>query len=304
MPAHTQALVVAGAIVLALALVLGGGLLTFSYVQARSLLRPVRKAPYCLPADEGLPAEEVAISGPQGKLAAWYVAPRNGCVLICCHGIHDSRSQWVPQIARLRRERGYGALLFDFAGHGESDGSLVTYGVRERDDVAAALAYLRRRGDVDMGRIGILGYSLGAITAVLASAEQPELRAVVIESGFSDLQRDIAVLFHRFTGLPSFPFANLVVFWGQRISGVRLAEIRPERVIGKIAPRAVFIISDLMDSLADEPHDGDRLYAAAGEPRRHWQVADAEHVQAFTVRPGEWIARVGDFLDEYLAARA
>ncbi|HLZ21289.1 MAG TPA: alpha/beta fold hydrolase [Ktedonobacterales bacterium] len=291
------------AVVLLLLLLLGFiALQAFCVWRARLLLRPIRKALVIRPADAGLEAEEARIPGPRGMLAAWYVPPRNGCVLICCHGINDNRSQWVPQIARLHERDGYGAVMFDFAGHGESEGNMVTYGVRERLDVAAVVEWLRSRGDVDMSRLGILGYSLGAITATLAAAELPELRCMVIESGFADLQTDIGALFHRFTGLPSFPFANLIVFWGQILSGVRLGDIRPARVIGQLSPRAVYIISDLCDEIANEPYDGEHLYASAREPKRLWQLPDIGHVRAFEFLPDVWIERVGTFLDEYLAS--
>jgi pimeloyl-ACP methyl ester carboxylesterase len=303
MPAGPAPLLIAGAVVLVLALLLTIALLVFTHHQARMLLTPIRKPLELRPADVGLTLADIWIPSPRGRLAAWYLPARNGCTLICCHGINDNRGQWLAQVARLHRERGYGALLFDFSGHGQSEGSQVTYGARERQDVAAVLAYLRQRGDVDMRGIGIMGYSLGAITTVLAAAAEPDLRAVVIESGFADLQRDIGAAFHRFTGLPAFPFANLVVFWGQRIAKVRLSEIRPARIIGQIAPRAVFVISDLADSLVDEPYDGEQLYGHAGEPRRFWQVPGAQHVQAFNLVPDEWIARVEDFFDTYLAPR-
>ena len=187
-------------------------LLTVSYLLARRMLRPLRTGLKCTPADYGLVAEDVRIPGPRGTLAAWYIPSRNGSTLICCHGIHDNRGQWVEQIARLHERSGYGGLLFDFAGHGESDPSFVTYGAREIEDVNAVVEYLRRRGDVDMGRLGIMGYSLGSITATLAMAELPDLRCLVIESGFADVERDLVKLFSRFTGLPGFPLANLVVF--------------------------------------------------------------------------------------------
>jgi|SRR5579885_1238595 alpha-beta hydrolase superfamily lysophospholipase len=277
-------------------------LLAGSYALARRMLRPLRTSLKHTPEEYGLPAETVRIPGPRGTLAAWYIPARNGCTLICCHGIHDNRSQWVEQVARLHERSGYGALLFDFGGHGESDESLVTYGARETDDVAAAIAYLRQRGDVDMQRLAILGYSLGAITATLAMAEQPELRCLVVESDFADVEHDLVKLFSRFTGLPGFPLANLVVFWGEKIAHVRLSTIRPAQVVSQIAPRAVFVIADLRDQVADEPHDGETLYASARDPKRYWLVEDSGHVQAFFDHPSEWIERVGSFLDEYLAA--
>ena len=277
-------------------------LLVASYLVARQMLRPMRTGLKRTPADYGLDAEEVRIPGPRGTLAAWYIPSHNGSTLICCHGIHDNRGQWVEQIARLHERSGYGGLLFDFAGHGESDPSFVTYGAREIEDVNAVVEYLRRRGDVDMGRLGIMGYSLGSITATLAMAEQPDLRCLVIESGFADVERDLVKLFSRFTGLPGFPLANLVVFWGEKITRVRLSEIRPVTVIHRISPRAVFIIADRLDQVADEPHDGEALYASALPPKHYWLVEDAGHVYGFIEHPVEWIERVGAFLDEYLAA--
>jgi signal peptidase I len=302
-PGWVHVLGVLLAIVLALALLLGAALLLFTWQRARILLRPVRKALYLQPAEVGLAMEDVWLQSPRGRLTAWYLPATNGCTLICCHGINDNRSQWLPEVARLHRDRGYGALLFDFAGHGQSEGNQVTYGVREQQDLAAALAYLRGRGDVDMRGVGVMGYSLGAITAILAAPTTPDLHVFVLESSLADLERDLGVLFHRFTGLPPVPFAPLVVFWGQLIGKVQLSEIKPERVIGQIAPRAVLIISDQKDSLVNEPEDGEHLFAQAGEPKQFWQVPEADHVQSFNVAPEEWARRVEAFLDEHLATR-
>lgn len=290
---------------IALALVVAGAvaLLWFTWRVARGLLRPIRKEPDRTPAGVGLVMEDLRIPGPHGALAAWYLPARNGCTLLCLHGINDHRGQWLEQIARLHARSGYGALLLDFPGHGHSEGDMVTYGVYERDDVAAAVEWLRARHDVDMRGVGVMGYSLGAITATLAAASIPELRALVIESGFADLRRDIGHLFAKYTHLPAFPFASLVIFWAQRMAGARLGQIRPASVIGQISPRPVLIISDLDDGLADEPYDGEHLYAAAGEPKELWQVPHSSHINAFWLDPDAWIERVGGFLDHRLATQ-
>jgi uncharacterized protein len=292
----TVAAVVAGALAL-----VGVALTGFSYLRARALLKPYRKPLKAVPEDYGLVTEEVRIPGPRGALVGWYLPSRNGCTLVCLHGINDNAGQWFEQVAELYARGGYGALMFDFAGHGRSDGSSVTYGAGEQLDVHAALAYLRERGDVDVSRLGLMGYSLGAITAVLYAARHPMFKAVMIESGFADIERDIEHLFTRYTGLPSFPFANLIIFWAERISGYKLSALRPMRVIGRISPGATLIISDLDDTLAVEPYDGEHLYSGAGEPKELWQVPATDHVQAFTTNRAEWIERVGDFLDRYLA---
>ena len=161
---------------LGVCVLLVAGLLLFTYQMARRLLRPERRPMALSPADVNLEMSVIRIPSSRGALAAWYLPASNGCTLVCCHGINDNSGQWLPQIARLHARGGYGALLFDFAGHGQSEGSQVTYGIRERHDVTAAIEYLRQRGDVDMDRVAILGYSLGAITAVLAAVEHPDRR--------------------------------------------------------------------------------------------------------------------------------
>jgi alpha/beta superfamily hydrolase len=287
----------------ALALLGAVGLLWFSWRVARGLLRPPRKVAALTPSDVGLTVEDVRIPGPRGELAAWYTPSHNRCTLICLHGVGDTRGQWLEQVARLRARSGYGSLLLDLTGHGDSASGHVTYGVLERDDVAAAVEWLRARGDVDMRGVGVMGYSLGAIAATLAAASMPELQALVIESGFADLPHDIARVFTRYTHLPAFPLVRLVIFWGQLMTGVKLSQIRPARVIGAVSPRPALIISDLADELADEPYDGEQLYAAAGDPKELWQVAGSSHIQAFWRDPDVWVERVGAFLDQRLAPR-
>src|SRR5579884_3328895 len=114
------------AVIGGIAAVGAAGLLTFCLSQARKLLSPYRKPHSFAPHELGLPFEEIEFAGPQGTLRGWYLPARNGATIVCCHGIHDNSVQWVPQIAALHARSGYGALLFDFCGHGRSDGSMVT----------------------------------------------------------------------------------------------------------------------------------------------------------------------------------
>ena len=53
----------------------------------------------------------------------------------------------------------------------------------EMNEATAALARLRARGDVDAGRIGLVGHSFGGSLSVLMAARDPTIRAVVIFGG-------------------------------------------------------------------------------------------------------------------------
>lgn len=85
-------------------------------------------------------------------------------------------------------ERGYAALRFNFRGVGASDGAF-DQGKGEQEDTRAALRYLAGRSEVDGKRLGLIGYSFGAMVA--AEVASGGLRALALVSplvSFADLR--------------------------------------------------------------------------------------------------------------------
>ena len=284
-------------VVLLLALVV----LAFTWLHAWRLTHPARKPITRTPADLGMAFEDVTFTTEDGiALSGWFIPARNGRTIIGCHGILDTRVQLLEPAVLLARG-GYGFLLYDARAHGKSGGKHSTYGYDEVNDVAAAVAYLEARPDVNARRLGIIGNSLGGITAIRAAARLQQLRVVVAESTLADFASDISKAFTRFTGLPPFPFAPLTIFWGERITHIDLKAIRPVRDIARLAPRPIFLISDLLDLIVDEPFDGELLYANAGEPKELWQLPDCHHVKCFAAQPEAYISRVSSFLEKSFA---
>lgn len=73
--------------------------------------------------------------------------------------------------------------MYDKRGLGQSTGTFVdTIPAMERD-VAAAVAFLRKRGDIDSRRIALMGISQGAVAAPLVASRDPDIAAVVMLSG-------------------------------------------------------------------------------------------------------------------------
>jgi pimeloyl-ACP methyl ester carboxylesterase len=132
-------------------------------------------------ADLGAPKQPVTLTTSTGlPLRGWYVPSRNGAAVAVMHGTGSNRLG-VADHARLLARHGYGVLIFDLHGHGESDGRSTSLPARFQPDADAALAYLRERPDVRAGQIGIIGVSLGGEVAIHAAARHPEWRATVLE---------------------------------------------------------------------------------------------------------------------------
>jgi uncharacterized protein len=95
--------------------------------------------------------------------------------------------------AELLGRHGYGVLLYDARGRGESDGSPNSYGWDWARDVDGALTFRHGRDDVDRGRIGPLGLSTGADVVIQVAANRKDVAAVVADGAaagsFEDWQR-------------------------------------------------------------------------------------------------------------------
>jgi len=76
----------------------------------------------------------------------------------------------VLTLCRALTERGLAALRFNFRGVGRSSGGFDNGGGEARD-AAAALAYLAGIDSVDSERVGLAGYSFGAVAALAATAQ-------------------------------------------------------------------------------------------------------------------------------------
>ena len=114
--------------------------------------------------------------------------------------------------AVILHELGYDILLVDFRGSGNSSGSDTTLGIREAKDVAFAFKYAQRHRS--NRPIILYGASMGAVAVMRAIAyEKVSPNAIILESPFDRL---LSTVRHRFEamGLPSFPSAELITFWG------------------------------------------------------------------------------------------
>ena len=129
------------------------------------------------PAQLGTAYEDVKLETSDGlELEGWYVPSQNGAAVIVFPGRSGTRKQ-----ARMLADNGYGVLLYDRRGEGASEGDPNGWGWDFDKDIKAGIDFLQQREDVEPGRIGGLGLSVGGEMLLQTAAEDTDLAAVVSE---------------------------------------------------------------------------------------------------------------------------
>lgn len=255
------------------------------------------------PADAGLDERAVSIPTNDGvRLAGWYVPSTSGAAVVLLHGAGSTRSNVLDEAAVLA-DAGFGVLMVDARGHGESGGRAMDFGWYGEDDVAAAVDVLVAQPDVEPDRIGVVGLSMGGEQALGASGVDPRIRAVVAEGATARSASDEAWLSERY-GVRGAVQEGLE--WVQdRITDVLTDAAVPgssrEAVESADGTRYLLITAG---EVPDEAHSA--AYVAAGAPDRVevWTVPGAAHVGGLAAAPDEWSERVTTFLaDALLDAR-
>jgi uncharacterized protein len=222
------------------------------------------------------------------RLSAWYTPPKNGVVILLAHGYGDNRPEWMHA---LLAKKDYGVLAWDARAHGESDGEISTIGYLEVLDVKAALEYALAQPDVE--HVGAWGGSMGGATLIRATAQFPEIEALVVDSSFTSLSDE-------FDFLVPYPVINPIaklLMWAQ--TGISIDSVSPVEDIAKISPRPVYVIQGMGDTVAS-PYSAGELFNAAKEPRFLWVEENVPHLAMVVDNPGRYQRRVANFFDEYL----
>lgn len=225
-----------------------------------------------------------------------FVPARNGATVILSHGHGEDRTQMLPE-ARLLTRHNFGALLFDWRAHGESEGTASTRGDRERLDLTAAIDFLAGRADVDAGRLGVLGFSRGGSVAIAVAAKDHRLRGVVAEAAAPSLREALL----RDVRGPHM-LARWPALWAARRAGIDIDGVQPEAAISSLSPRPILIIQGARDRVVPVS-DAHRLYAAARQPKTLWLIQGADHGGYMEREPVEYERRLVAFFTGALAPR-
>jgi pimeloyl-ACP methyl ester carboxylesterase len=246
------------------------GALALTVLVWRNPRVPARRTPASL----GVAFEDVRFPTANGRtLHGWWIpaaaTPRATVILV--HGWGRNCERMLPYVAMLH-PAGYALLAFDARGHGDSERDGHSSMKKFSEDVRAAVGWLVRRGDVDAGRIAVVGLSIGGSAAIHAAAQEARIRAVATVGAFAH-PRDAMLEMGFATPLlaPARPLLFRFMEW--RV-GARLDELAPERRIASAAAR-MLVIHGENDAVVPVAHA--RRLAAADPRAELWVVPGRGH---------------------------
>ncbi|MFS8640014.1 MAG: alpha/beta fold hydrolase [Symbiobacteriaceae bacterium] len=275
------------------------------------LIHPEREPVTDDPSSRGLAFEDVTFTSRDGlTLRGWFLpavaagtgsAPRT---VIFAHGYGKNRLQDdVPglDVAAALVGAGYNVLMFDFRNSGESAGEQTTVGQEEVLDLAGAVDWVRRTHGSGQ-RIGLMGWSMGAVTSILAAGGPVRVDAVVADAPFSDLRTYLDENLAHWTGLPEFPFNWTIRVLLPPLVSLHVDRVRPVEAVARFGDTPLLLIHGTADDVIGPHHSRWLLGAtrAAGVEADLWLVPGAGHVKGYATAPEAYRQRVLDFFDRHL----
>lgn len=243
--------------------------------------------------DLGAPYSSVSFTTGDGlELKGWYVPSSNRAAVIVFPG-----KKGTQRHARMLVRHGYGVLVFDRRGEGESDGDPTALGWTFDRDLKGAIGFLQRRRDVDRNRIGGLGLSVGGEALLQTAAETDTLGAVVSEgAGARSVREDVIRM--RASKVPEIAVSTVLTA-GTALFGNQPPPASLEKLAGRIRAPVFYIYATR--GAAGEDNNPD-YYEKTRSPKQIWKI-NTSHTHGLSARPDEYERRVVDFFDRSLLQR-
>ena len=246
---------------------------------------------------EGLPWREVTVPGGNGKpLFGWFIATgERAPALVVMHGWGGNAEMMLPLAAPLHAA-GFALLLLDARCHGRSADDSFASLPRFAEDIEAGLDWLAEQPEVDGGRLGVVGHSVGAGAALLVASRRPELGAVISLAAFAHP----AGMMRRWLAskrIPHWPFGAYILAYVQRVIGYRFDDIAPCRTIARVSCPVLLVHGQ--DDATVPVEEARQIHAASGG-RAELLVVPGSHDDYGDV--GLQIGVLADFLRRAMAS--
>ena len=256
--------------------------------------------------------EFVAAERPDARSEAWEIQSADGLALrgICFFPAQESH-RWAILVhgygctkefswdyAEEYLKQGYNVLTPDLRASGESDGTYLTMGTKEGEDIVLwAEKILQRDPDA---RIVLHGVSMGAATVLMASALHPAgVVAVVEDCGYTSAYTMFTEQLEKIFGLPEFPVMPCVDLVSRFKMGCALSDANPLESVRRASLPMLFIHGD-GDQLVPYGMMQELYDASSATKKEALTVIGAGHASSKAADPEKYFQKIFSFLEPYM----
>ncbi|MBE6806963.1 MAG: alpha/beta hydrolase [Ruminococcaceae bacterium] len=250
---------------------------------------------------DATPYEPMEVTTPDGLTlrGRYYELTPDTPVEILFHGYRGFSERDMAGALERCRAVGHSLLLVDQRAHGRSDGHVITFGAREKEDVFLWLEAAHKKWGERPTMIG--GVSMGCTTVLLAAGEGlPErVFAVLADCGYTNA-KDIICKVIRQLHLPAWLLYPLV-----RLGAVLYGGFDPNRVdavvaVARCAVPVIFYHGDADDFV---PYEMGRInFEACAAPKRFVNIPGAGHGLCYPADKERYVSELKAFLAQHESA--
>ena len=254
----------------------------------------------------GAALQNVAIKAGDGVvLKGWYIQPKafNRSAVVLMHGITDNR-EGVAGYGEIFLDHGYSVLLPDARAHGESEGQVATYGIKEAGDLHGWVSWLYTHKLRASQCVYGFGESYGAALILQSLAVESRYCAVAVEDSFATARdmsyQRVSALLHLgpwFAKTLGLPVLDSALVYARLRYGVDL--LQPSPLYGVEHSKVPALLIQGTEDRTISPHQGEILAHAEPDHVRLWLVHGAGHTMAWTVAHQEFERRILDWFAEH-----
>jgi fermentation-respiration switch protein FrsA (DUF1100 family) len=191
----------------------------------------------------------------------------------------------LPQ-AQFVQSLGFSSVLFELRHHGASDGHKTTFGAKEKEDVLAAVRWIRQKQPTS--KILVWGISMGAASAMLAASADPGIDAVICDSSYGSFRETIDHHLRLFFHLPPWPISNEIRSLMEWRGDFRGDEIDIFAATRNLSARPVLFVAQSEDRRVPST-TARELYATSSSPARRLLIVEGRrHGHAYRDHVAEY----------------
>jgi pimeloyl-ACP methyl ester carboxylesterase len=226
-------------------------------------------------------------------IALWEIeVPEKKGTIAMFHGYFANRTALLEQ-AGLFRRLGYSTVLVDFRGSGESSGASTSIGYHEMHEVKRVYTYLKNKAD---GPVILFGTSMGA-SAILHAVSKQDIHpdGIILECPFGSLYEATVNRFNTM-GVPEFPLAGMLVFWGGVQNGYWGFGHNPSDYARDVTCPTLIYYGELDPRVTRE--ETDAIYVNLRGKKKLVSFSEGGHGLFLEDYEEEWIREAYEFLED------